>query len=318
MRWIVGFSLIAAAALKALELYLHPSTVLVGGVSPFLTPLLVGGELGLGLCALAGLYWRQLRLAAMVLFASFACFSLVLALQGATSCGCFGPLEINPWWTFLLDIAVFVGLIAEYIARRQHEDTSRDPANVYSAATVAGTVMTSLAVAMGLAWHVAPRQADYDGGLYTVGKLIVLEPESWIGKDFPLLRNINIDVSQGAWVLLLHRHDCPKCEEAVPKYEQLALLKADYQVAIVEVPPHDGRRETRSSRCHVGQLRGGSDWFVETPVEIRLDDGVVVSASTELPALNQSTVTEARVRNVHLQTSEMPDHLLENRGAEKL
>lgn len=283
MRWIVGLLLIVAALLKSIEIYQHPSSILADDFSRFLTPVLIGCELGLGLCAILRLYWRQLRLLAMLLFASFACYSLLLVFQGAVSCGCFGQLKVNPWWTLLLDIAIFAGLALEFFAKKTDE-TSRDKPKTIHAI---GTGIISFALALGLMWHAAPRQASSQNEFLTIGNLIILEPETWAGKKFPLLEYVDVDVSQGKWVLLLHRHDCSKCLEAVPKYDKLASLSLRYQVAIIEVPPHDASHETNASHCHVGQLSDAREWFVETPVEIDLENGVVMKASTGLPSLHK-------------------------------
>ena len=59
------------------------------------------------------------------------------------------------------------------------------------------------------------------------GKTVVLEPEKWIGKRFPLLDYIDIGdkLKEGSWVVVLYHHDCPKCKEAMPKYEELGAVR---------------------------------------------------------------------------------------------
>ncbi|MCS6977897.1 MAG: DUF1573 domain-containing protein [Gemmatales bacterium] len=61
-------------------------------------------ELFLGLWLLSGLAQRWARYAALVFFALLAVASLFMALEGRSHCGCFGRVEINPWWTFGLDV----------------------------------------------------------------------------------------------------------------------------------------------------------------------------------------------------------------------
>lgn len=99
MRWIVGLLLTAAALMKGLGLFQHPAVAHIDSYSRLLLPLLIDSEFGLGLLALAGVYWRRFRVVAVLLFAAFACYSFWLAMQGAESCGCFGELEVHPWWT---------------------------------------------------------------------------------------------------------------------------------------------------------------------------------------------------------------------------
>lgn len=287
MRWIVGSLLIGAAVLKGLDIYQHPSSLLGESFRWFLMPIQVGGELGLGLFAIAGLYWRLLYPVAMLVFAGFGCYSLLLALQGAKSCGCFGQLEISPWWTFLLDIIVFAGLAIEFITKRRDKYAPLGPHSVPATTLVVGTMLLSLAVSVGLAWHVAPRKATSQNWLQAVGNLIILEPETWQGQKFPLANYLDINVSQGNWVLLMHHHDCPKCQVAIPRYEKLAMLEPSKLVALIELPPYNTSHVMPSGHCYLGRLSDDHEWFVETPVEIQLVDGFVKRASTELASIHE-------------------------------
>lgn len=81
MRWLVGMLLIVAALLKLFELCFSPGAALAKSVfnltwSPLLLPTQIGGEFGLSLAALLGIYWRQLRWVLLALFSSFACCTL--------------------------------------------------------------------------------------------------------------------------------------------------------------------------------------------------------------------------------------------------
>jgi hypothetical protein len=58
MRWVVGILLVSAAILKAVQLITDPTVTLTNG--RLLPSLQVGAELGIGLLALNGAYWRQL------------------------------------------------------------------------------------------------------------------------------------------------------------------------------------------------------------------------------------------------------------------
>ncbi len=285
MRWIVGLLLVTAALLKGLDLTLHPASVLVDNYSWFLLPVLVGGELSLGLAAIAPLFWNRLRVLAILLFASFAGYSLWLALHGAASCGCFGPLDIHPWWTFFLDSIVLAGLVAEYFwVGRDEKKTPTSPTSATTGLSLVSILLMPLGITAALTWQTAPRLASSHYGFQTVGDLVILEPETWIGQKFPLAKYINVDVSQGSWVLLLHRHDCPKCQDAVPKYEQLAISDPSFQVAIIEVPPYGSLPEAGYRECRVGKLSEDRYWFVQTPVEIELENGVVVNTTKDLPS----------------------------------
>ena len=119
--------------------------------------------------------------------------------------------------------------------------------------------------------------------------VVILEPERWIGKRFPLLpfiedapgqvelgeRPLQEQLSEGIWIVLLYHHDCPECREAITGYEQLAARSAAdanaLRVALIEVPPYD---ETDSLRrlsnvpYALGRLTDKREWFVQTPVEM--------------------------------------------------
>ncbi len=286
MRWIVGLLLVAAALLKGLDLILHPASVLANDTSQFLVPLLVGCELALGLLAIADIYWSRLRLLAILLFASFASYSLWLALHGAASCGCFGPLEIHPWWTFLLDCIVLAGLMGEYLwVGREEKNDSSSPTLATTSLSLVSILLLPLGITAALAWQVAPTPNSSQQPFQTVGDIVLLEPETWLGQKFPLLEYINLDLSEGNWIILLHRHDCPKCQEAVLKYEQLASIKSPSQIAIVEVPPYGRHQDPHIGDLHVGSLNDDHDWFIQTPIEIQLAGGLVVAAYQELPSI---------------------------------
>ena len=68
-------------------------------------------EFGLGLWLLSGALPRVANRAAIAVFSIFGCYSLYLALNGASSCGCFGRWEIHPWWMVLLDSIALISLI---------------------------------------------------------------------------------------------------------------------------------------------------------------------------------------------------------------
>ncbi len=104
------------------------------------------------------------------------------------------------------------------------------------------------------------------------GSYELLEPETWIGKELPILEHIDIadQLKKGNWLVMLYHHDCPACTEAIPQIEQMAQElegNEDFlRFALVEVPPY-GIKETS---CHVniktGRLDTSKEWFVTTPV----------------------------------------------------
>lgn len=134
------------------------------------------------------------------------------------------------------------------------------------------------------------------------GEIVVLEPETWTGKRFPLLAHIDRGerLANGHWIVLLYHHDCPQCLETLPRYEALAETAADDRVpsvALVEVPPFGPSDNLPLSRAHRARLRDTKDWFVQTPTEILLADGTVtaVRGAEELKSGDQKKGRDERI-----------------------
>jgi hypothetical protein len=106
VRWLSGALLLGAAALKAHGLATDPLAQDSPTLSPRLLIATIEVEILLGLWLLSGWAPRAARLASISFFVILAASSLYLALQGQTSCGCFGRVTVNPWLTFALDTAM--------------------------------------------------------------------------------------------------------------------------------------------------------------------------------------------------------------------
>jgi hypothetical protein len=282
MRWVTGLLLVVAAVLKAAELINEPAVTLANPLGRFFVPIQVGLELGLGLFVLSGLYWAKLRWLLPVLFTAFAGYSFYMALDGADSCGCFGPLRVHPWWLFFLDMAIVGGLalslIREGIKLRTSSELSEGQTEVFFAGqrSVVITVLGLSVIATALLLRYLDNRTAMAGEtLEEAGGLFILEPEKWVGQKLPIAAHIDINLSSGEWTAVLHRHDCPACQEAVPRYERLA--ETGSNVALVEVPPY-GDASLHESICRQARLRNDREWFVQTPLEIHLQDGIVTSA----------------------------------------
>lgn len=286
MRWIVGLFLVIAAVLKTVQLVSEPASATLGPVgTPFLQ-LQIGIELAIGLFLLSGLLWRQLRWIALVLFAGFASYSLLLALGGAASCGCFGPIHIHPWWTFSLDVCLMLALILSLrqaracSAANDRQGASCPGWRIVAIAIISVSTLTTVALV-----RYVESQAASANNFSTVGGITILEPERWIGRKLPILDFIDLDMSKGKWNVLLHRHDCPVCQATLPRFVAIAAEVPSSHTALIEVPPYGEPRFSGDATVYCGRLQDSREWFVHTPVELQLIDGVVTAASTELPAV---------------------------------
>ena len=111
VRVILAVLLLIAAALKAYQLATEP--VANDGIFSYRWSLIfqVEFEIVLGLWLLSGLHRRLAWFISIASFSLFSCVTLYKALSGEASCGCFGKVEVNPWYTLILDVVAVVALL---------------------------------------------------------------------------------------------------------------------------------------------------------------------------------------------------------------
>ena len=283
VRLVLGLLLLIAASLKGYELATEPvaGQGLLG--SRWFLIGLVEVEILLGLWLLSGAAARAAWWAALVLFGAFAVFTLQRAISGAESCGCFGKVQLNPWYTLVLDCLAIGALI---LWRPGPAVGVADRTSVHR-----GTVAAILAILIGVpaGWAMARYEPAglVDGDIVGSSSFVILEPETWSGKPFPLAKHIDIgeQLVAGRWLVVLYRHDCPHCVESLPGYEQRARESADSEekmaVALIAMPPYGSPSQdpvSPTTPCVRGKLSDAREWFVQTPAEITLVDGQVVAA----------------------------------------
>jgi len=271
----VAILLLAAAGLKAYELIRWPVHTHLISHGARIAEILC--EMFLGLWLLSGVHVRLARIIALTAFGAFSAVSLYHVLHGDYSCGCFGPVKVNPWWTLALDLAVMAALLAF---------RPRIAAHTASRPRLAIAMGACLAAASGLAVAALHRPAAVaDDGIVIAGSgLVVLEPEKWRSKQFTLAAHIDTGakLSRGKWIAVLYHYDCEHCRRVLPEYERMARDQG-IQVALISIPPHGPPQESPvplDTHCLVGRLDETREWFVEAPVEIKLQDGIVVEGGT--------------------------------------
>ena len=285
LRGALGLLLLAAAALKAHQLGTQP----VAGDSLFTSRafliIWIEVEILLGLLLLSGLCPRLTWLAAAGCFVVFTGVSLGKAIGGESSCGCFGVVEVNPWYVLILDVAALALLIAFRPNFDHPPQVSRRRLRMAAVLTVAlaGGLPAALAAAL-----YQPAGLAEDGGIIGDARFVVLEPETWEGKRFPLMRHIDVAdmLASGRWTVVLYHHDCPHCQERLPEFERQAReegrTRGFTSMAMLELPPYapTGRSLVPAdTSCLTGRVSDVRDWFVETPTVVMLKDGTVVSGS---------------------------------------
>jgi len=292
---LVGGLLLVSAGLKADQLLVDEATQdgLFG--SRWFLMALVECELLLGVWLLSGIFARRCRQVVLAVFAVFAIVALQKGFSGESSCGCFGRLDINPWWTFGLDLLV-LGTLWNWNPIQAHTQEATDK-TLRTGVSWRAPVVAGLLLLVGVPVSIKMLMADpatltKAGTIVGDGKLVILEPETWIGQPLPIATHIDIgdQLLEGEWILVLFHHDCPKCQEALPRYEELAqqLIQngSNTRIAAVEVPPY-GEKTKHAVASLYGRLTDKQEWFVQAPVEIVVEGGIVRGASGELPGLGE-------------------------------
>tara|TARA_R110002167_G_scaffold101723_3_gene264689 strand:+ start:5025 stop:5918 length:894 start_codon:yes stop_codon:yes gene_type:complete len=287
IRYIIGILLLVTAILKAYELSTSPITV-EGYFSSrvFLTGFVLF-ELAFGLVLLSGVWLRQTWKATFALFGLFAGISLYKGLAGFESCGCFGRFEVDPWWTFTMDVVVLTVLLRW----KSHWEKFIPAANCRLRIVAVFFVLIGGTAGYFMASY-TPTVMNEKGVIVGDGSFVVLQPEKWVGQPLPIGSAIDVfeQLKHDQCILLLYHHDCSKCQEVLPLYEEIAAKKLSNisTIALIEVPPYGKlHRHLTNSLLH-GRLSDEKDWFVKTPTEIVLEDGIVtkISVDSELMSLS--------------------------------
>jgi thiol-disulfide isomerase/thioredoxin len=254
-------------------------------------------ELALGIWLLSGLFRRLAWLAALLCFGLFCAVTLYKGLMGAASCGCFGRVHVNPWVTLLavdLPAAAALGVFRPSPAsvplrsclrslsgdRRGDRESLRRvftawaqprpslPRFALTAVLYLATLILTVPI---LALHKpAAVTSTYE----------VLEPETWVGRELPILQYIDIaeKLGRGRWLAVLYHHDCPDCQRVIPEYEQMAKdWKGNTRIVLIEMAPYDPlRRQSSDGGCARGRLSTEKEWIVKAPVVCLLADANVI------------------------------------------
>jgi hypothetical protein len=316
VRTVLAAILIGAAVLKGHQLATEP--VLGSGLlsSRVFLITLVELEWLFGVWLVAGMYPKWTWRVAVGCFGLFACVSLYKGLSGDASCGCFGRVTVSPWWTLTMDLAAVAALLL-WAPREQapkgeaaHGVLARRSRLFPLGILLVVVLFAGISGAIAMASFRPAMLAD-DGVIIGPGNVIVLEPEKWVGKRFPLLPHIQDypgrlapgeqplreRLRQGNWIVVLYHHDCPKCLNEMPKYEQLARLSAADltapRVVLIEIPPYGEANSVKlvpNAACVLGRLSDEKEWLVETPAELPLQCMFVDPAGRSDGVMSQQNV----------------------------
>ena len=145
-------------------------------------------------------------------------------------------------------------------------------------------LLKALGILLLTALGVVGCDSGFNGPEKTTSSYEVLEPETWVGKELPILEHIDITetLKKGTWLILLYHYDCPDCTRAIARYQQMARELAGNEdflrIALIAVPPYGQGPVSENSPCTLGRLAEIKEWFVTTPVIALLTDGQVISS----------------------------------------
>ena len=314
MMFIAGMFLLVAGGLKVYQLLTEPMPT-----EPIIDTWLfaiiqVPLELGLGIWLVSGLFKKAGWLVAQIGYGVFVWVTVWRLATGQEHCGCFGTYEIAPAITlFAIDIPIFLGL-AIFYPRKEKLLPPPWPNTMHFIAVAIPTAMLLSALVPTLIFNKVEaidtdiwlgsatgngeeKPVDPDG---KNGEVVsdpeddntkqepdnggeVIEPVVPEAKKWEVLEKVDIAdaISSGVNVTVLHRHDCDKCHETLPKFEEYANdlgTDADaVRISLVELPPFGestGYVIPDDTKCLTGKYLG-EKLFVSTPVIVVTLDGVV-------------------------------------------
>jgi len=283
IRIALGIVLLTAAGLKAYALATGP---VPGGGMLGSRPFLIGAvefELFLGLWLVVGLGAYAAWAVAVATFGSLAAVSFYHGVAGSAGCGCFGRLDIDPWHMFLFDACAVCALLRWPPPVRVARSVVNSGEGRREAWSFVGAVACLGILAALWMNSFVPAVVGDDGSIDGGDALVVLDPSEWVGKKLPLLRHIDVGgrITAGRWRLLLYHHGCADCRKVIDRYAASPGGPAAPRTVLVAVPPF-GEEDAAAAAGRADFLSGRlSDrrWFVRTPAELILQDGVVTGVN---------------------------------------
>lgn len=281
---LIGVLLLTTAGLKCHQLAWLLKTE--GPVRvPWFALSLIIAEFSLGIWLLSQWNPHSAWLLSLCLFVAFTSYSLIALLRGSESCGCLGRVAMPPSLTLLVDIVSVALLVAfpPFTARAANAADRRCGIVAYiSSLTKSHYALLAfpLIVAGAAAgWIASPSGSEVR--LSPERESIVLQPEVWDGKTFPLFGYIDRseELRLGRWLVVIYHHDCERCLAAI--VERLPMSSSGTErLALLELPPY-GKLPYDSpvgSALH-RRLSPSKNWIATTPIEVRIDHGVVYSVT---------------------------------------
>jgi hypothetical protein len=212
---------------------------------------------------------------------------------GASSCGCFGAVEVHPGITLAMDLGFLLGL---WLLGRRAPSLAMTPAVPTLQVVAAGLwTVASFGIAFALTAGGAPAAtaatASATGAAAPAEGYYLPQYADWIGKqwsELPIsswMMGTTDGIANGPHFVLFYRKDCEHCHALMEAYFAGPLPLPTTAVAVPERAgfPTVGVQPFPCGECSKSELPAGVDWFLQTPVLVRLEDGVVRCAAEVTP-----------------------------------
>ena len=231
------------------------------------------------------------RWAGILVLTAFAPVLIGDLLLGASSCGCFGAVEVSPWVTLVTDVTFLLGIL---VLGRREPRLALTPNLPTSRVMIAGVLsLLSVFVAFGLP---APSPAANAGSVDVASVDVPALPADgyympqygdWIGRQFGQLdvaawiSNLPDGIDFGLQYVIFYRKDCEHCHELMELHFSGSLEQPATAIAVPERYgfPTENLQPFDCPECRLAELPPGIDWFFQTPVLVRLRDGAVECAA---------------------------------------
>lgn len=229
------------------------------------------------------------RIVGIVMMAAFMPVLIGDVALGASSCGCFGAVQIPPWVTLVTDAFFLISLL--FLARGV--PALKTPRSLPTRQVLSAGLWSVISVAVAFGLTSSGMAADTSSSGPEIASSGPAEgyylPDytSWVGQPFSQLdlagwiRGLPDDLDEGQQYMLFYRKDCEHCHELMEFFfaEELPLPTTAVAVPDRVGFPTVGVQPFVCAGCRLAELPAGVDWFLQTPVLVKLSDGVVECAA---------------------------------------
>ena len=300
---VAGLVLIAATVLKIHQLLTEPIISEGFWESWKFFLIQIPLELGLGIWLVCGVFRKAAWVVAVLSFGLFIVVTLQKGLIGAESCGCFGRVHVNPWITLsAIDIPLFLALLIFRPKGYKFLPPPWPSAKHFFGVAIPTFIVIGVTMPV-LIFNKPPDKTD---------KYEVVRPEEWVRKEsasekqtdqkqvseeWSMLKYIDIAdyLRSNIVVVVFYSAECDVCHNAIALYDRMSRDMAgsedSIQFALIEIPPYGSEQDSfvaADTPCLTGRLDSSKDWYIETPLVVLIQDGLVVKSwEIETPELDE-------------------------------